>query len=476
MTFSRTTSFALVASALAALLGGCAAVGPDYAGPPPVAADAAQAPRFARDTTPTAPVAPVAAAWWRSLDDATLDDLVEQALRGSPTLHAAEARLRASRASLSAQEAKGRPNGSASALGFGLWQAPGTDESSSAHLYSVGFDATWELDLFGGTRRAVESASAQAQAVRADLADAQVSLAAEVAQAYVALRSQQRRLAFLQETATLDTQGLALMQQRFERGVSTADDLEQRKAQGEATQASMADVAAQVGASLDRLALLVGQAPGVLDSQLGAPSPRLPSLPQDVRVGDPAALLQRRPDIRAAERRLASSNAQIGQQTANYFPKISLLGDIGFASTRIGKLLNGDSLALIAVPYLSWNVLDFGRTAAAVRQAEAGHDEAAANYEAAVLGALQDANTSLTQYGQQRQVLQRLLAQQASTARTLGLEQQRRQAGVVGQLDLLDARRNDIDARLKALDGEAALLKDFVALQKSLGLGWQAET
>ena len=181
MTFSRTTSFALVASALAALLGGCAAVGPDYAGPPPVAADAAQAPRFARDTTPTAPVAPVAAAWWRSLDDATLDDLVEQALRGSPTLHAAEARLRASRASLSAQEAKGRPNGSASALGFGLWQAPGTDESSSAHLYSVGFDATWELDLFGGTRRAVESASAQAQAVRADLADAQVSLAAEVA-------------------------------------------------------------------------------------------------------------------------------------------------------------------------------------------------------------------------------------------------------------------------------------------------------
>ena len=476
MTFSRTTSFALVASALAALLGGCAAVGPDYAGPPPVAADAAQAPRFARDTTPTAPVAPVAAAWWRSLDDAALDDLVEQALRGSPTLHAAEARLRASRASLSAQEAKGRPNGSASALGLGLWQAPGTDESSSAHLYSVGFDATWELDLFGGTRRAVESASAQAQAVRADLADAQVSLAAEVAQAYVALRSQQRRLAFLQETATLDTQGLALMQQRFERGVSTADDLEQRKAQGEATQASMADVTAQIGASLDRLALLVGQAPGVLDSRLGAPSPRLPSLPQDVRVGDPATLLQRRPDIRAAERRLASSNAQIGQQTANYFPKISLLGDIGFASTRIGKLLNGDSLALIAVPYLSWNVLDFGRTAAAVRQAEAGHDEAAANYEAAVLGALQDANTSLTQYGQQRQVLQRLLAQQASTARTLGLEQQRRQAGVVGQLDLLDARRNDIDARLKALDGEAALLKDFVALQKSLGLGWQAET
>ena len=476
MTFSRSTSFALVASALAATLGACAAVGPDYAGAPPVAADAAKAPRFARDTVATAPAAPATAAWWRSLDDATLDGLVEQALRSSPTLHAAEARLRAARASLNEQEAKRRPSGSASALGLGLWQAPGTDESSSAHLYSLGFDASWELDLFGGTRRAVESASAQAQAVRADLADAQVSLTAEVAQAYVALRSQQRRLALLRDTTTLDTQGMALMQQRFDRGVSTADDLEQHKAQGEATQASVADVSAQISASLDRLALLTGQAPGVLDAQLAAPPQRLPSLPQDLRVGDPADMLKRRPDIRAAERRLASSSAQIGQQTANYFPKISLLGDIGFAGARIGKLLSGDSLSLIAVPYLSWNVLDFGRTAAAVRQAEAGRDEAVANYESAVLGALQDANTSLAQYGQQRQVLQRLLAQQASAERTLGLEQQRRQAGVVGQLDLLDARRNDINARLKALDGEANLLKDFVALQKSLGLGWQAGT
>ena len=476
MTFSRSTSFALVASALAAMLGACAAVGPDYAGAPPVAADAAKAPRFARDTVATAPAAPATAAWWRSLDDATLDGLVEQALRSSPTLHAAEARLRAARASLNEQEAKRRPSGSASALGLGLWQAPGTDESSSAHLYSLGFDASWELDLFGGTRRAVESASAQAQAVRADLADAQVSLTAEVAQAYVALRSQQRRLALLRDTTTLDTQGMALMQQRFDRGVSTADDLEQHKAQGEATQASVADVLAQISASLDRLALLTGQAPGVLDAQLAAPPQRLPSLPRDLRVGDPADMLKRRPDIRAAERRLASSNAQIGQQTANYFPKISLLGDIGFAGARIGKLLSGDSLSLIAVPYLSWNVLDFGRTAAAVRQAEAGRDEAVANYESAVLGALQDANTSLAQYGQQRQVLQRLLAQQASAERTLGLEQQRRQAGVVGQLDFLDARRNDINARLKALDGEADLLKDFVALQKSLGLGWQAGT
>jgi multidrug efflux system outer membrane protein len=471
----RSTPLALACGALAALLCGCAAVGPDYRGAPPVATDAIAAPRFARDTGAPAPEAPVAAEWWRVLDDATLDALVDQALRASPTLHAAEARLRAARAALGQQQAKGRPSGSASALGVGLWQAPGTDESTTTRLYSLGFDATWELDLFGGTRRAVESTSAEAQAVRADLADAQVSLTAEVAQAYVALRSQQRHLALLRDTGVLDAQSLALMQQRFDRGVSTADELERRRSQGDATQASVAEVLGQVSTSLDRLALLTGQAPGALDVQLASTSASLPSLPQALRVGDPSQLLQRRPDIRAAERRLASSNAQIGQQVANYFPKITLLGDIGFAGTHLGKLLSGDALALVAVPYLSWNVLDFGRTAAAVRQAEAGRDEAAANYESVVLRALQDANTSLAQYGQQRQVLQRSMARQASTARTLGLETQRRLAGVAGELDLLDARRDDIDAQWRSLDAEATLLKDFMSLQKSLGLGWRVE-
>ncbi len=470
MTHVRT----LLSIALAAALCGCAAVGPDYAGAPAVAAQAAQAPRLARDASAGAPAAPASAAWWRSLDDATLDTLVDAALHDSPTLHAAQARLRAARATLSQQEATGRPKGSASALGLGVWQAPGTGNETSAHLYSVGFDATWELDLFGGTRRTVEAASAQAQAVQADLADAQVSLAAEVAQAYVSLRAQQSQLALLQATASFDAQALALARQRRERGVAASDEVEQRLQQGEATQASIADMTAQAANSLDRLALLTGQAPGALDARLAAAAARLPTLPQDVAVGDPAGLLQRRPDIRAAERRLAQRNAQIGQQKANYFPKLSLLGNIGFAGTDLGKLASGNSLALVGVPYLSWNVLDFGRTAAAVREAEAGRDEAVANYEAAVLGALQDANASLTRFGQQRQVVQRLLAQQASSGRSLALARQRRQAGASSQIDLLDAQRGDAEVRRKALDGQAQLLQDFVALHKSLGLGWQA--
>ena len=464
----------LAAGAVALSLGGCAAVGPDYRGAPQVGAEAVRQARFARDDGSNEARAPTAARWWRSLNDATLDALIDQALAQSPSLQAAEARLRAARASLHQQEAKRLPSGSASALGAGVWQGPGTDNSSSLQLYSAGFDATWELDLFGGTRRSVEAASAEAQAVQADLADAQVSLAAEVASTYVDLRAQQRRQLLLRDEAAFNAQALGLTRLRRDRGVATAEELEQRTQQGEATQAELADVTAQIAASLDRLALLAGQVPGVLDAQMAEVPAALPVLPSSVAIGDPASLLQRRPDIRAAERRLAGRTAQIGQQTANYFPKLSLLGNIGFAGTEPGQLLRTGNLALIAVPYLSWNVLDFGRTAAAVRQAEAGRDEAVANYQAAVLGALQDANTALSRFGQQRQAVQHLQAQQASVGRALAMTLQRRQAGVSSQIELLDAQRSDADARLKALDGEAQFLKNFVALQKSLGLGWDA--
>lgn len=461
------TSAMLLAGGLAA----CATVGPDYPGAPTVAGVDSGHAGFVRAGLDETASAPAAAPWWRSLQDRQLDTLIDQALAQSPSLQAAQARLRASRAAFQQQEAGRQPKGSASALGAGLWQAPGTDQSSALHLYSLGFDASWELDLFGGTRRAAESAQAQSQAVQADLADAQVSLAAEVASTYVGLRAQQRRQALLQETASGDARALALTQLRRTQGVATADEVEQRLQQTAATQAELAQLQGDIAVSLDRLALLTGQASGQLDGALSATGP-LPTLPASVAVGNPAQLLQRRPDIRAAERRLASHNAQIGQQVANYFPKVSLLGNIGLAGTQASDLLHRDSLSLLAVPYLSWNVLDFGRTAAAVRQAEAGRDEALANYQTAVLTALQDANTALARFGQQRQSLLQLQSQQASSQRQLALTLQRRQAGIASDIDLLDAARASNQASIQALNGEASLLTDFVALEKALGLGW----
>jgi len=459
-------------AALATVLSACTTVGPDYHGAPALPAAQGGLVRAAQPGVQAA--APVATPWWQDLHDATLNGLVAQALADSPDLHAAEARLRQARAALAQQEANGKPSGSASALALGLSEGPGTSSKQTLHFYSAGFDASWELDLFGGTRRAIEGAEAQAGAVQANFADAQVSLAAEVVQAYAELRGRQQRVVLLQEVAALDVQSLALTQQRQQRGVDTALDVERQLSRAQASQRNLHEAEADIAETLDRLALLCGQAPGALDARLAGLG-ALPQVPRTVAVGDVTALMQHRPDIRAAERRLAASTAQIGQREAGYFPKLSLLGDIGLGATEPGQLLRRSSTVLLGAPYLSWNVLDFGRTAASVRQAEAGRDEARAQYEATVLQALNDANTALSRFGRERQSLQSLREQRDSAAHSLALTSQRRQAGVATELELQDAQRALLAARLDTLAAEAALLQDFAALHKSLGLGWQDE-
>jgi multidrug efflux system outer membrane protein len=450
----------------------CTTVGPDYAGAPDVAAKAVAAKTFARTPEQVAS-APPAAAWWRELGDAQLDRLVDLALASSPDVHVAQARLRQARASLDNENAKRMPTSSATAAAVGVSEGPGTASSTSLHLYTIGADASWEADLFGGTRRAIEAAGAESDAVVADLADARVSLAAEVVQAYAGLRDQQQRLALLRTIAAIDHQRLALEQQRRDRGVDSALDLERLLTQAEASDAALTGVQAQIAASLDELAGLTGQEPGALDAELAAPS-ALPTLPARVDVGDPAGLLARRPDIRAAERRLASHNAQIGEKKAGYFPKLSLFGDIGFSATEPSHLLRQSSLTGLGIPYLTWNVLDFGRTAAAVRQADAGRDEYAERYRGTVLAALRDANTSLSNYGYQRENVRRLLAQQESAQRSETLSVQRRASGADSLMDLLTAQRVAANAKQQTISAQADLIKDFAALQKSLGLGWEA--
>jgi outer membrane protein TolC len=199
----------------------------------------------------------------------------------------------------------------------------------------------------------------------------------------------------------------------------------------------------------------------------------MPALPASVQVGDPGSMLQQRPDVRAAERRLASNNAQIGEQTANFFPKVTLLGDIGFSAADPGHLVRKSNFSWLGVPYLQWNILDFGRTLSSVHSAQASRDEADAKYTKAVLGALQDANTSLSRYGHQREHLVTLQKVQASADRSATLTRQRYRAGASSLIDLLDTQRTQFSAQQNVVAGQAELLKDFVSLQKSLGLGWQ---
>jgi len=465
----------LIAATIA--LPGCT-VGPDYHGAPQVT----HANAFVRAPVTGITSTHAPSQWWTTLGDPTLDSLIDAALAHNADLHAAQARLRESRAQLQQQRAKELPKVSADAAALrmrkpDLSSLQSSQSSSTSggrgplQLYSAGFDASWEIDLFGGERRATEAASAQADAVDADLADTQVSLAAEVAQAYVDLRDQQRRLALANRSAELQQQTLDLIQQRRAQGIGTDADVERQTTQVETTRATLIPLDEQITESLDQLAVLTGQEPGALDSELSSPAP-LPSLPASVSIDDPAAMLQQRPDIRAAERRLASSNAQIGQHTADLFPKVTMLGFIGSNAADPGHLLRKNSFTWLGVPYLQWDVLDFGRTRGAIRQAEASRDEAIARYTQTVLAALQDANNALARYGHQRDSVQRLQQIEVSADRSADLMRQRYEAGASSLIDLLDTQRAQFSAQQNLVAGQAELLKDFVSLQKSLGLGW----
>lgn len=461
-------------------------VGPDYRGTPQVASTALRRGDFVRAPQQGLDRGAAPAAWWRSLGDAQLNALIEDALRNSPDLQAARARLRQARAGLRESHANAMPKLSASFAGVRM-RSPDTaavlsGEDGSAEStgraplqwYSSGFDASWEIDLFGGTRRAVEAASAQAEAVAADLADLHVSLAAEVAQRYIDLRDAQLRLALAQESVALQQRSLALTQQRRSRGVTPEADVERLRGNVESTRAAQVPLDAELSEALDRLAVLCGREPGALDAQLAARAP-LPSLPAEVAVGEPAALLRQRPDIRAAERRLASSQAEIGERTADLFPKLSLFGSLGFSASDPGHLYRKDNATWLGVPYLSWNFLDFGRSRARIDQAEARRDEMAATYRGTVLAALRDANQALSRFGHQRVDLASQTEIEASAARSAALVSQRYRAGVASLIDLLDVQRADFSARQNRIAAQASLLKDFVSLQKSLGLGWQAQ-
>jgi outer membrane protein, multidrug efflux system len=473
---SRLANAAALA-ALATLLAACA-VGPDYHGAPALPDHADQAASFVRTPAAGVSTGPAPSRWWLAFDDAQLDTLIEAALANNTDLRVAQARLREARSQLTQERGNTLPKVSALAAAPRLREPdlsqldPNTTGGKPLQLYTAGFDASWEIDLFGGTRRAVEAASDQAAAVEADLADTQVSIAAEVAQAYIDLRNAQARLALSQQTATLQQQQLDLVRQRRARGVAPDSDVDSLNSQWQNTRASLLPLDAQVSDALDRLAVLTGHAPGTLDSQLASATP-LPALPAEVPIGDPAALLKNRPDIRAAERRLASSNAQIGEHIADYFPKITLMGSLSYAAGDPGHLFRKQNFSWMGIPYLQWNLFDFGRTAGAVDQARASRDEAEAHYTGTVLAALQDANSALSRYGHQRDHVTALENVAASAAHSADLMQQRYTAGVASRIDLLDAQRSAIDAHQNVVAARAELLDDFVSLQKSLGLGWQ---
>ncbi|WP_197707507.1 efflux transporter outer membrane subunit [Sphingobium sp. LB126] len=467
-------------------LAACTA-GPDYRGPETAKAVSPGA-QFVRTAEGVSAQAPAAAAWWTTLGDPVLDALETRALAANPGVAVAEARVRQARASLRSERANALPSANASALyvhatlpGVDLGSSNGDssggsdqsgNDSQSLNLYNLGFDASWEADLWGGKRRGVEAARAQLDAAQANVADAQVSLTAEIAQAYVDLRDRQQRMALAQDSAARQREMLRLTQQRQERGTASALELEQQRHQLELAEAAILPLNAERQAYLNALATLAGEAPGALDDMLGETA-AVPLPPSHVAVGDPADLLKRRPDVRSAERQYAAATAKIGVAQAARFPSISFMGLIGIGGTRAGDLFDFDKLATIAMPRLSWRFLDFGRNAARVEQAEGKQDEAAAQYRQSILDALRDSEDALARFGAQRLNVASAARSRGSADRSAALMRQRFEAGTATRIQLLDAERQSIAAGQALVQGTSAMTAGYIALQKALGLGWE---
>jgi NodT family efflux transporter outer membrane factor (OMF) lipoprotein len=476
-----------------ALLASACTAGPDYAGPPEVASTAASRGTFVRADDPALATGPGLARWWETLGDATLTGLVDEALQNSPNIDAAQARIREARAKLEQGRAQLLPTASATGMyvharlpGSGLGalggdsssEEDGSDgeassggSSSALNFYNVGTSVSWEPDLFGGKRRGVEAARDTLDQRYADLADAQVALSAQVAQSYVNLRDVEDRARLNARSSALQRQALDLTRQRLAAGTASKLQVERQQADLASTDAQNVPLTAQIAIYKDALAVLTGHAPGDLDAQLAAEAP-VPAPPASVAIGDPAALIAHRPDVRSAERALAASTANIGVRKAQALPGIKFSGILGLGGTEPGDVLDPGNLAALLMPQLSWPILDFGRSRSAVREAEAQRDGAQAQYRQAVLTALQDAEDSLARFGATRRQLAQLVGAEQSAANAARLNRQRFAAGTSSLIDQLDIERQQLSAATAVAQARAQLTIDYIAVNKALGLGW----
>ncbi len=450
----------------AAVLSACA-VGPDYREPETAATP------FVAAQSAGVNEQPFEAAWWEQFRDPTLDSLIERALTDDLDLAVALARVEEARAFLGAARRDRWPAVSTEiARTESRQQQPGlSTERVNVESYDAGFATLWELDLFGRVRRGVEAATADADAAVAGLRDAQVLVAAEVARNYVELRGAQKRLAVARANLGYSQETLELTRVRLELGRGSELDVASAAARRAATEATIPPLVAAETIAANRLAVLLGERPGALNAEL-APREVAPHL-TTIAVDSPAALLQRRPDIRAAERELAAATARIGVAKADLFPRLSLSGFIGFVAGDADELGEATSRAWSISPVLSWAGFDRG-TYARIAASEARAAAALAGYELTVLRALEETENAFATYGSHRQRLEAVVEQATASRSAAELARIQYREGALDFLRLLDAERTLLQAEDEVAAAETNLNSSVVLIYKALGGGWEA--
>ena len=450
------------ASALA--LAACS-VGPDYA--PPTTASTAAGPFIAANSPAVQPLAAVQGDWWRLFNDPALDGLIRDALAHNTDVRAAVARLTRARASLREVKVDRLPQVDAGASAT-RGRDPGTTDSTTS--FDAGLDVSYEVDLFGRVGRNVEAARGDVGAAEADAEAVRVAIVAETARAYADAASAAERLAVAARIVELLDRSLGLTERRVEVGLTTRLDTARIATLRNQRQAEIPALAAERDNALFRLAMLTGRAPAELPQAAGARTTSL-KLDQPIPIGDGAQLLARRPDIRAAERRLASATARIGVATADLYPRISLGASVGSTAGSFGNLLS-NPIGFLLGPLISWSFTDHARARARVAGAEAGAQEALAEFDGTVLRSLQETETALSAYANSLRRREALQAARNEAEVAANIIRARQREGQVDSLALLDAERTFAEAEAVLTDMDGRVVTAQIDLFRALGGGW----
>jgi len=515
------------AALLAVLMAAGCEVGPDYR-PPQITVKSA----YGEPTTaPSASAAPTTLIqWWSGFHDPELDSLIQRAITNNLDLKNAESRLRQARAQRGVigselfpqvntsggyQNARGSKNVviplgafGAAAGGAGPAATPAAQptvkpavvsaaapQGGSAsvastpsvplsplgeggfpgvetQLYQAGFDASWELDVFGGVRRSMEAADADTAAALEDRRDILISLVAEVARNYIDLRTTQRQMQIATDNLHSQQETLELTRSRYRAGFVTELDVAREAAQVATTAATLPALDASIRRSIHQLGILLAQDPDALAVELTAAAP-IPPAPPALPLGVPADLLRRRPDIRRAERQLAAATARIGVATAELYPKFTLTGSLGLDSSKIHNLAEWSSRYFALNPGVSWPIFDAGKIQSNVTVQKELAQQAATNYQQTVLSALKDVEDALAAYRTEQLRRSALADAVDASQQALSLARQQYQRGVVDFLVVLDTQRSLFEAQTVLAQSDSAISTDLVALYKALGGGWE---
>jgi multidrug efflux system outer membrane protein len=452
------------------ILAGCATVGPDYIPPDTTVSKDWHTPLKGGLIAEGMDLQALSS-WWSRLEDPELSDLIERSVKGNLDVKDARARIREARARRGIARADLFPT--LDATGSATWSHTSEDTGTgeTRDFYAAGFDAGWELDLFGGTQRSVEAANADLDAAQENLYDVLVSLTAEVALNYIEVRIYQKRLAATKANLEIQQETYCLIQSRYQAGLDDELAVHQARSSLESTRSQIPTLRTGLEEAMNRIAVLLGVQPGALHKQLENYK-SVPVVPLKVAVGVPADVLRRRPDVRKAERELAAQTARIGVAIAELYPKFTLIGSIGLEALSLGNLITAGSRTFSIGPRITWPIFNAGSIRANIEIQSAIQEQTMIQYESAILSALEDVENALVAYVEEQ--IRRTSLEEAVDAakKALDLAQFKYQTGLIDFITVLDAQRSLLAYEDQLVQSAGTITSNLVRLYKALGGGW----